>query len=242
MKADSKDATETGDITKGGGVVDMSTTDEPNESSGNRDDQQADNTNTLEVVIKSKGLCGVFDHDFVENSSAKKPISVLEMEENAKKVAMKAALALKESSENQDRFEPTWTGSNETNQPIHQRNMDADASFGGANSAGFSTTGARKMASSGSLLVNLQNKRMQIASSNQTPRSGNEPNSRAKKDSGLLARLRKYISRKSSNGGPTTRDLLNEFSDVPDCDADMFRNTLKAAAVIKNGRWIMKEG
>mmetsp|Transcript_14869 Transcript_14869/g.32426 ORF Transcript_14869/g.32426 Transcript_14869/m.32426 type:complete len:321 (+) Transcript_14869:1363-2325(+) len=222
LKADTNEVTETGEITKGGGVVEMNTLDEANEHENGK--QPVDNNDTLETVMKSKGLCGVFNHDFVENSSSKKPLSVVEMEENARRVAMKAALALKESSENQNRFEPTWTGSDETKQ------------FGGVASAG-----GNRMASSGSLLANLQNKRMQISSSGRAATSGEMHDPETKKYSGLLMRMRKYIRRMSSSGNsPTTRDILSEFKDVPDNDAAIFRSMLKSVACIKNGRWILR--
>mmetsp|Transcript_21884 Transcript_21884/g.44963 ORF Transcript_21884/g.44963 Transcript_21884/m.44963 type:complete len:771 (-) Transcript_21884:124-2436(-) len=225
LKADTKDGTETGEITRGRGVV--------NNSSEFQGGKQLDNADTLEAVMKGRGLCGVFDHDFVESTSAKKPLSEIEMEENARAVAIKAAITLQESTKSNDRFEPTWTGSSNTNIHHHRQTIDSDSTFGGANFAGFSNqTG---MAPSNSLLANLQNKRIQIASSAQAPRdSGNKYNA-------LQARLHKYIRRKSASGGPTTRDILAEFEDVPDNEADMFRRILKSVAQIKNGRWIILE-
>ena len=94
------------------------------------------------------------------------------------------------------------------------------------------------MASSTSLLANLQNKRMQIALSGKTASSGPMHDF----DSALSMRLRKYFRRMSSKGsGPTTRDLLAEFTDVPDSHAATFRSMLKSVAFIKNGHWIFKE-
>lgn len=223
LKADTKDITETGEITRGKGVVDVDTA----AASGNNDEEQPQKNKTLEAVMKSRGLCGVFDHDFVENSSnKKKSISEKEMEHDAKKTALKAAASLQESSKNLDRFTPTWTGSDETKQP-----------------SSFATAGggpATKMASSSSLLANLQQKRIQIASSGQT--EINESDAGSKKNSELLLRLRKYLRRRASNGGgPTTRELLKEFKDVPDSDAAVFRKMLKSIAVIKNGQWILQK-
>jgi len=229
LKADTNDVTETGEITKGGGVVDVNAPENTGETE-NDDEQQVDNKDTLDSVMKSKGLCGVFDHDFVENSSAKKSLSVVEMEENARKVALKAVLNLKKSLENQNRFEPTWTGSDETKQ------------FGGASSAGVASAGGNKMASSSSLLANLQNKRMQIASSGSSATSGGNLDADTKKYSGLLLRIRKYIGRITANGnGPTTKEILNEFRDVPDNDAAVFRSMLKSTAAVKSGRWVLRE-
>ena len=217
LKADTNDSTETGEITKGLGVVEMHSSGERS-TPENGDEQPVDNSNTLEAVIKSRGICGVFDHDFVENSSSKKKaLSEVEMEENARKEAIRAAMALKESAGNQDRFVPTWTGSDETK------------AYGG---------GGNNMASSTSLLANLQNKRMQIALSGKTASSGPMHDF----DSALSMRLRKYFRRMSSKGsGPTTRDLLAEFTDVPDSHAATFRSMLKSVAFIKNGHWIFKE-
>lgn len=222
LKADTKDITETGEITRGKGVVDVETAAE----SEKNDEGQPQKNKTLEAVMKSRGLCGVFDHDFVENSSAKKKsISEKEMEHDAKKTALKAAASLQESSKNLDRFTPTWTGSDETKQP---------SSFAVAGGT------ATSMTSSSALLANLQQKRMQIASSGQT--ETNESDAGSKKNSELLLRLRKYLRRRASNGGgPTTRELLKEFKDVPDSDAAVFRKMLKSIAVIKNGQWILQK-
>ncbi|KAL7551243.1 hypothetical protein ACHAWF_014429 [Thalassiosira exigua] len=220
LKEDAKgDVTETGEITKGEGVVETNATFEA------PDEQATDNHDTLETAMKSKGLCGVFDHAFVENPSAKKSMSVVEMEENARKVALQAAKHLKESAENQSIFEPTWTGSDETRQ------------FGGASTAGVAGPGGNTMTSSSSLLANLQKKRVEIASSGKAASSHSDAN----KYSGLLLRIRKYIRRMASRGNsPTTRDLLNFFKDVADSDAAIFRSMLKSTAVMKNGRWIEK--
>ncbi|KAL9180108.1 hypothetical protein ACHAXT_008078 [Thalassiosira profunda] len=227
LKAPTKEVTETGEITKGRGVVEM-----PVKANDAEEDDKppADNNDTLETVMKSKGLCGVFDHDFVENATAKKSTVEQEMEENAKKVARNARKTLKESSENQNKFEPTWTGSDETKQ----------FGGGGAGSNG-ATSGGNQMASSKSLLANLQNKRMQIASSANAP-AETENDADAKKHSALLARIRKYIQRTAAKGNnPTTRDILNQFNDVPDGDAAVFRSLLKSVATVKNGKWVLQE-
>jgi DNA excision repair protein ERCC-6 len=224
LKDDSTDTTETGQITRGQGLVDV--TGSAADNSSDQGKEQAENGDTLEAVMKSKGLCGVFDHDFVENSSAKKKPSVLEMEENAKKVALKAALTLKSSTAHSNRFAPTWTGSQETLS---------------AKQNGAGTVGGSKMASSSSMLAQLRNKRMEITASAQTLQPTDVNSSKDdKKYSALLIRLKKYIKRRNSVGnGPTTKDLLNEFKDVPDSDAAIFRSMLKSVAAVKNGQWIM---
>jgi hypothetical protein len=75
-------------ITRGVGVVDN---DEPS-------DEDADgNAETLKEVMQSKGLAGVFDHNFLDPDDARKSMTVLEMEERAKKVAREAMNALRTS-------------------------------------------------------------------------------------------------------------------------------------------------
>ena len=234
LKADTEDITETGEITRGRGVVDVNIPDAA-VASENSDDDQPKNIDTLEVVMKSKGLLGVFDHDFAENSSSqkKKSMSEVEMEDDAKKTALKAVASLQESSKNQDRFTPTWTGSDQTKQPTYHGTDKG--SFGNAPSAAVGAT----MSSSSALLANLQQKRMQIASSGQ-PEKNESNDADSKKYSALLLRLRNYLRRRAINGGPTTRELLAEFKDVPDNDAAVFRKMLKSIAVIKNGQWTLQ--
>lgn len=81
--------TETAMATRGVGVVDPLV---------DKDDS-ADNDATLKSVMRSKGLAGVFDHNFVEPDSRQKSATVREMEERAKKVARDAMKALRESVE-----------------------------------------------------------------------------------------------------------------------------------------------
>ena len=221
LKVDSNNTTETGEITKGGGVMEISHSTDLIQDD-NEESQPCDNNRTLKAVIKSKGICGVFDHDFVEEPSAgKKPLSVIEIEDNARKLAMKAVLALKASSQNQKCFEPTWTGSEETRP--HER------------------VDKQPMSSSTSLIANLQNRRVQIASNGQSGSEGPVQDAETAKYSGLLLRMKNYIRRTmASNGdGPTTRELLAEFKDVPNCDAAVFRSMLRSIATIKDGKWIL---
>lgn len=216
LKADSKSVTETGEITKGGGVLDMYTSTNPSQCEN--DGQPCDNSNTLKAVMKSKGICGIFDHDFVETSSTgKKPPSMAEMEENARKMAMNAALVLQSSSQHSKTFEPTWTGSDET-RPAES-----------------------EMSSSSSLIANLQNRRSLIASNGLSSSQVPSHDADTKKYSGLLLRMKNYIHRiTTSNGnGPTTRELLAEFKDVPNTDATVFRNMLRSVAGIKDGKWTL---
>ena len=103
----SEGITETGEITKGAGVLDpYDDVEKPEPYGGNQDNQD-----TLEVVLRSKGLEGVFDHDFVEKPNSGKTRSVRKMEEVEKSVARRAARALKESLVDWNKFDPTWNGS-----------------------------------------------------------------------------------------------------------------------------------
>mmetsp|Transcript_20381 Transcript_20381/g.31162 ORF Transcript_20381/g.31162 Transcript_20381/m.31162 type:complete len:105 (-) Transcript_20381:287-601(-) len=93
--------------------------------------------------MRSKGLAGIFDHDFVLN-----PSSFDNVEEEAAKVAKEAAAALADSVSSQRKrnrmFTPTWTRSAETSAGrfggagTHQydESLDnrsgVDAGFGGA--------------------------------------------------------------------------------------------------------------
>ena len=100
--------------------------------------------------------------------------------------------------------------------------------------------GAHKMASSSSLLANLQNKRMQIAEASRPIQD--TTSEQDEKYSALLLRIKKYIHRKTYNGqGPKTIEILGEFSDVPDSEAAVFRKLLKSVARVKDGRWALIE-
>ena len=86
VRGGSDGVTDTGALTKGAGVIDPD--EEPSEETL-KDDQE-----TLEQVMKSKGLAGIFDHNFVEQDCRQKSTSVREMEDRAKEVAKEAARAL----------------------------------------------------------------------------------------------------------------------------------------------------
>ena len=69
--------TEKGEITKGTDVLELEDDVEGTEPDGGNQD----NKDTLEVVLRSKVLTGVFDHKFVEKPNSGKTRSVREMEE-----------------------------------------------------------------------------------------------------------------------------------------------------------------
>ena len=140
---------------------------------------------------------------------------------------MNAAVALQKSLGNQSsstNFQPTFTGSEETR-----------SSYSG-----------NKMASSNSLLANLQNKRIEIANASKPPLRQQPSNDSTvlsdDKYAYLLQRIQKFIRSKAAVGkAPSTRDLLNAFKDVPDSDAAIFRSLLKSVASINNGQWTLKK-
>ncbi len=252
--------TETGQLTKGRGVVDVDTNDDEGRDSASMQDNKA----TLEEVLKSKGLAGVFDHDIVDKPFAKKSLSVREMEDQAKKVAARAAKSLAKSLTNVDDFTPTYAGSTETDirrfggisrvdpPSSHGRfGIDAsdnfaqkrsfDSGFGGAASAGFG--GDNGAISSATLVRKLQNRRNDILTECGSDRDKVDSDADGFAIS-LMKRIRTYISRysiKSRNGqGPSTDDILREFQDVKKSDAALFKKVLKHVAIAKNGFWELK--
>lgn len=155
-----KHSTETDEITRGKGVVDI------------HDNDAVKNDNTLEEVMKRKGLvAGVFDHDFVDHSSSGKPKSesTREMEAQAKKMAEQSAKALQQSTNNLNSFIPTFTGSKQTQTRFgtsmnHQRRPDRrnkENNVGKPTQAGIGiTTTSGQVPSSSALLASIQAKAM----------------------------------------------------------------------------------
>jgi len=225
--------TETGEITKGSGVVDPDDAGEAvaleNETS------EQDNVHTLQEVLKSKGLAGVFDHDVVDYSKAKKSSSVREMEQRAKVVARNAAKALKESTADTNRFEPTWTGSEETGSRFggHGPGILGDVRRPSASSAGFARSPAGGGTGSSALLSSLKKR--------------NDPKKVMNGDTSQYADLMKniqlFVKRmggQRQGGGPTTDEILQEFESVPNCDAAVFKRLLSSVAKVERGRWRLK--
>ena len=83
--------TETAELTKGDGYVDP----DDNEITANAKEQ--DNGETMQSVLKSRGLAGIFDHDVVEGNWKSKRASVREMEAKAKKLSREALQNLRQS-------------------------------------------------------------------------------------------------------------------------------------------------
>jgi DNA excision repair protein ERCC-6 len=214
--------TETGAVTKSVGVVDPDIVPAKETS---RDDSE-----TLKTVLKSKGLAGVFDHNFVDpdDCNSRKSMTVREMEEQAKRVAREAANALSQSTACQKQFTPTWTGSNET----------APNRFGASNSsrndlAGGPRGGSTSLGSSGSLLASLRQRNAAVKSGGAT----DPPSEEAKKYAKLLSRIKEFVSRSR----PSTDQILQEFDSESDRDAAIFRRLLKSVASVEKGRWYLNK-
>merc|ERR1712032_222774 len=176
--------------------------------------------------MKSKGLAGIFDHDFAGDpgQSKKKSTSLIEIEAQAKRVAREAAKVLEESTIVQNDFEPTWTG-NFGAQPRR---------FGGV----MRTSAANcKGPSSKKLLSNLRRREHQIKiSSSSTSTQQVDVSDEANHFAVILKRLQTFVMRK-----PTTDEILKEFDDVPSKDAAIFKRLLNSVAQVKNGRWCLKD-
>lgn len=139
------------------------------------------------------------------------------------RVAQDAVRALRQSVSTNDPFEPTWTGSEET-EPRRfgssQGVTRSRSSFGG------STTHSDK------LLANLRERNAAVKSAGKDGRSSDN----LKQYTKLLARMQKFVRHRS----PTTDEILKEFDNVPHCDVAIFRRLLKSIAVTENGRWYLK--
>jgi len=233
--------TELGTITRGQGVI---TPEEVLPNTTGDEVGSVDDKETLVTVMKSQGLAGIFDHDFVDSSASKKTISILEMEEKARKVAQEAAKVLEESARNgAGRFQPTWTGSNEISTGrfghgrtipvsglLHQQNGEAR----NYPAAGVTQKAAGSL-NSKSLLLGLN----RINSGDQSKSIDVE------KYSQLLQQLGAFVRRcggSQRGGGPTTDEILAEFKDVPTSDAAIFRRLLTRVAKNQNGKWRIKNG
>lgn len=239
--------TETGALTKGRGVVDVDI--EDRKKSGDEKDQEG-NKETLEEVLKSKGLAGIFDHDVVDTPYAKKSFTVREMEEQATKVADRAAKSLARSSATTDVFTPTFTGSEETApqrfggisraQERKKEERSYENNFGGAKSAGLNI-GSGGALSSSSLLQQVQRRRNDIATGGEHSASSNDYKEEDFAVT-LMKRIRKFIKQfaEKCGNGPSTSQILDEFKDVKDSDAALFKSILKQVAVPSEGHWFLK--
>jgi DNA excision repair protein ERCC-6 len=239
--------TETGELTKGRGVVDV-------DANANSGQEAGENKETLAEVLKSKGLAGIFDHDIVDKPYATKSLSVKEMELEASRVASRAAKVLARSSADTEPFTPTWTGSSTTEPQrfggISKRSSTPegygrqkcyDHDFGGANVAGIgsSLVGTGTMTGM-ALLTHVKQRRTEIELGGQTAKGQNSDQEEYAIK--LMKRIRKYIQRFTDkrSHGPTTSQILEEFSDIHDSDAALFKKLLKQVATVIAGRWQLR--
>lgn len=197
--------TETSKVTRGVGVVDT-------EADLSEEAENDDNISTLKKVLKSKGLAGIFDHHSLEYEHKRKSTTVREMEEHAKRVSREAVQALKKSVAQADRFNPTWTGSDDS----------APSRFG-------SNISSHGLVPSSTLLTSLRQRDAYVESDERT----NDPKTDAQYTK-LLVQLQKYIKLKR----PSTDEILKEFGNsISDTEVAIFRGLLKSVARIDNGRW-----
>ena len=241
--------TETGELTKGRGVIEVDDAD--------KEDEVEDNNETMEEVLKSKGLAGIFDHDVVDKPFAKKSQTVREMEKDARRVASRAAKALAQSLDEAggDGFIPTWTGSNETESRRFggvsritndsnsgmlgmKRKKTFESQFGGAKSSGLGIGSAA--VSSNALLAQVRERRKEIASGGTATENDNPDQDDFAVT--LMKRIRTYIKRfmNKSGKGPSTKQILSEFKDVKNSDAALFKSILKQVAIASSGQWVLR--
>jgi hypothetical protein len=226
--------TETGDLMLGKGVMDEPVTSKAGSAVKGGEKEDA----TLEAVMKSKGLAGVFDHDFVDTSSDRS-IAVREMEDKAKSIARRAAAAIKKS--------------------VADTNAAAVAGAGAGAGAGGTemvpTFTGRFGGSGGAaadILAQISARQNEIAtegasrSSAGTGAAGEKPLALTDVYTRLMHRLKTFLvvnggERVLEGGGPTTDQILREFSDVPDRDAAIFKRMLTTLACRKGARWKLRE-
>ena len=220
--------TETGQLTKGEGYIDPDT--EAVSEETNKDDGE-----TMQSVLQSKGLAGVFDHGVVENSSTSKKASVREMEEKAKEVARAAAGALKQSVAGQRAFTPTWTGTEESSEGRFGANHSHDSMRGrhGVSGGLFGNGSGNGKASSTSLLASIRKQQEDVRTGGNTSLATES----TRQYTDLLFRIKEFVRRQA----PTTEELLFEFDSVQEHDAAVFRRLLRSVAGIQNGRWKLKK-
>lgn len=227
--------TETCEITRGVGFVDPDNTGAANGS-------LQDNEETLRTVMKSEGLAGIFDHDFVEENHTKKTETEREIEEQAKRVARSAISVLRKSVSSQSGFVPTWTGTGETRPQLlalaargslgAEQTGDASgqSSFGKGETVGVVSSGSGAGQSSSSLLASLRHR-----TTSTTGKQANPENARYVE---LLGKISNYVQRKR----PTTDEILQEFDYIESAEAAIFRKLLNSAAKVQDGRWQLRDG
>ena len=226
-------STETSELTNGDGYVN------PDETQEEEEDKPSSNDDgeTMREIFQSKGLAGVFDHDIVEKNDVAKKTSVREMEAKAKKIAREALQAIENSvEESGGMFTPTYTGSAETGRFGGGNASDGSSSLSGARRLSAGINGSDEKASSSTLLASIRTRDEEVKSlgkfDKQDPKSTQHYTE-------LLKRIKSFVRRQA----PTSDEILDEFSNVPDYDAAVFKRLLKSVAVVekRTGRWRLQE-
>ena len=223
--------TQLGMLTKGEGVVHP---EQMRRANGNDSDDAGEDKKTLEDVVKSKGLAGIFDHDYVDSSETnrKRSQSAREMESKARVVAREALRTLEASMQDssRDQYEPTWTGndgasgsSGRFGRGAHAAQGRRGTNFGSTIGIGIKSESSR---SSKGLLAGLKS-------------MDSEHSEEAEKYATLSKRIIAYIKQLLSGhrvgGGPSTDDILNFFHDVSNTEAAIFRRLLNGVAMNHKG-------
>mmetsp|Transcript_50330 Transcript_50330/g.98455 ORF Transcript_50330/g.98455 Transcript_50330/m.98455 type:complete len:466 (-) Transcript_50330:140-1537(-) len=236
--------TQTGNIVRGTGVVHPSIAPDSNESGYNKDSHaKQDNSETINAILRGKGLAGIFDHGAVDGDVGNTRID-REMAEAAKKVASKAACALRESISRErtgSEFVPTWTGTSSTGRSHRvdegQNRHPSDAA-----------------PSSVDILARLKERQDEMKGIPSTSAASSSVNKKTDYYASMMQDIRSYIIKQGGGGektdapvldgrergGPTTQRLLLKFSSVPDRDAAIFKRLLKTIARVVGGRWQLK--
>jgi len=122
VAAGAEGITETAELTKGDGYID------PDDNEITANDEEQDNGETMQSVLKSRGLAGIFDHDVVEGNSKSKRASIREMEAKAKKLSREALENLRQSvapvNDLGSRFGSSGARSNSILSSIAERNTE----------------------------------------------------------------------------------------------------------------------
>lgn len=245
--------TETGELTGGRGVVNVDDVSDGETHGDDTTKNNRDNKDTLDEIMKSKGLAGVFDHDIVDKPFAKKSLTAQEMEKQAKKAAARAAKIVAESFKESKGFVPTWTGTEETNPrrfggvtnksirnrliPSSSGAAKCDEGFGGAKSAGINSTTSSGVASSSHLLAAFGERRQEIATTGRNHNLSCDDD----KNVSLLKQIHAFIEQfqRQVGQGPATNELLKEFNDRK-VDPAIFKSLLKEIAFFSKGQWCLK--
>jgi DNA excision repair protein ERCC-6 len=201
--------TETGEATRGVGVVDV--------DDGPPVDSSKDDEETLRKVMKSKGLAGIFDHSYVEQEPMRKSTTQREMEEQAREAARRAVAVLQQSVAT----DPAATAQ-------ESRFGPSRGSISLSRSAG-----AAAVSSSLGLLASLRQRQSAVESSGLKAPLQQSADDETSDHARLLLQIQEFVGRRR----PSTDEVLERFEDTPGFDLTTFRELLKSVARVENGRW-----